>query len=348
MAVPAPQLIPDEGNIDPNGRVRAAWEEVVAPVKAFLGQVSNRLVDQVREFEPEIADYARYALDNQGKQLRPALVALAGGACGKLNDDHISLAAIIEMIHLATLVHDDIMDGACLRRGRSTLAMRWGNDIAVLVGDCLFAHALKLAASFSTADVCRAVALSTHVVCAGEILQSHRRRRWNLPRAEYFKVLEMKTAELFALSCDLGARLAGGDTAQRDALRRYGIALGTAYQIYDDVVDLFGAEDDAGKSLGTDLAKGKVTLPLLIFLENAAEPDRKQMIQWLDAWDPSHFVGVRSMLDDAHALEASRKVIDGLLEEARQCLRILPESPECHALHALPGFLAQQTSSLGV
>ncbi|MFM7102356.1 MAG: polyprenyl synthetase family protein, partial [Verrucomicrobiota bacterium] len=143
------------------------WEDVVEGVRPFLTQVTQRLAAQVDAFEPEIAEYARYALDNQGKQLRPSLVALAGGSCGQLNDEHVSLAAIIEMIHLATLVHDDIMDGASLRRGRSTLAMRWGNDIAVLVGDCLFAHALKLAASFNTADVCRSVALSTHVVCAG-------------------------------------------------------------------------------------------------------------------------------------------------------------------------------------
>ncbi len=348
MVDTAPQLIPSESSTDPNGRVRAAWEEVVSPVKSFLAQVSGRLVEQVREFEPEIAEYARYALDNQGKQLRPALVALAGGACGKLNDEHVSLAAIIEMIHLATLVHDDIMDGASLRRGRSTLAMRWGNDIAVLVGDCLFAHALKLAASFNTADVCRSVALSTHVVCAGEILQSHRRRRWNMPRAEYYKVLEMKTAELFALACDLGGRLSGAPQPQRDALKRYGLALGTAYQIYDDVLDLYGAEDDAGKSLGTDLAKGKVTLPVLVFLENASEPDRQQMIQWLDAWDPSYFPGVRSLLDASNALGESRRTIDGLLDTAREAIAVLPDSPESRALHALPGFLAQQTATLGV
>lgn len=348
MANLAPQLILTDGELDPNGRVRAAWEEVVAPVKSFLDQVSGRLVEQVREFEPEIAEYARYALVNQGKQLRPALVALAGGACGKLNDEHTSLAAIIEMIHLATLVHDDIMDGASLRRGRSTLAMRWGYDIAVLVGDCLFAHALKLAASFNTAEVCRSVALSTHVVCAGEILQSHRRRRWNLPRSEYYKVLEMKTAELFALACELGALLSGASQAQREALRRYGIALGTAYQIYDDVLDLYGAEDDAGKSLGTDLAKGKVTLPLLIFLETAPDDSRQRMIQWLDAWDPSYFTDVRALLDASDALEKSRGVIDDLLETARGELSILADSAETRALFALPGFLAQQTAALGV
>jgi len=348
MADLAAQVILTDPNLDPNGRVRAAWEEVVAPVKSFLDQVSGRLVEQVREFEPEIAEYARYALVNQGKQLRPALVALAGGACGKLNDEHTSLAAIIEMIHLATLVHDDIMDGASLRRGRSTLAMRWGYDIAVLVGDCLFAHALKLAASFNTAEVCRAVALSTHVVCAGEILQSHRRRRWNLPRAEYYKVLEMKTAELFALACELGGLLSGANQVQREALRRYGVALGTAYQIYDDVLDLYGAEDDAGKSLGTDLAKGKVTLPLLVFLEHAPDSSRQRMLQRLDAWDASYFAEVRSLLDESDALEESRRVIDGLLDVARGELTILPDSAETRALYALPGFLAQQTAALGV
>lgn len=348
MAVPAPQFLTSGILTDPNGRVRAAWEEVVLPVKSFLGDVSVRLVDQVRDFEPEIAEYARYALDNQGKQLRPALVALAGGSCGRLTDDHISLAAIIEMIHLATLVHDDIMDGASLRRGRSTLATRWGNDIAVLVGDCLFAHALKLAAGFATVDICRAVALSTHVVCAGEILQSHRRRRWNLDRTDYFKVLEMKTAELFALACDLGGRLSGASTAQQNALRRYGVLLGTAYQIYDDILDLYGAEDDAGKSLGTDLAKGKVTLPLLVFFERASPADQQQMIQWLEAWDPCYFVGVRSLLDQVDALGESRRTIDSLLVQARESLAILPDSPESKALDALPGFLTQQTAALGV
>lgn len=348
MAVSPTEALLAEAAADPNGRVRAVWDEVVAPVKAFLGEVSAFLTDQVREFEPEIAEYARYALVNQGKQLRPALVALAGGSCGRLTPDHISLAAIIEMIHLATLVHDDIMDGASLRRGRPTLATRWGNDIAVLVGDCLFAHALKLASGFNTIEVCRAVALSTHVVCAGEILQSHRRRRWNLPRADYFKVLEMKTAELFALACELGGLLSGADLPRRQALRRYGVALGTAYQVYDDVLDLFGAENDAGKSLGTDLAKGKVTLPLLVFFDRAPEADRQRVTQWLENWEPVHFVGVRSMLDSVDALGESRRTIDTLLETAVAAASELPDSPETRALLALPGFLSQQSAALGV
>ena len=347
MAVPAPSLLPESVLADPNGRTRAAGEEVVAPVRDFLDLVTGRLAGQVDAFEPEIATYARYALNNQGKQLRPALVALAGGACGRISEEHAMLAAVIEMIHLATLVHDDIMDGASLRRGRSTLAKRWGNDIAVLVGDCLFAHALKLAAAFSTTDVCRAVALSTHVVCTGEILQTHRRRRWNVTRAEYFKMIEMKTAELFGLACELGGRLADAPDPQRVALRRYGLALGTAYQIYDDCVDLFGAEDDAGKSLGTDLAKGKVTLPLLTFFERADTADRDRMVGWLEEWDPARFVGVRALLEQVEARAEACRVIGGLLIQARSALVALPDSAENRALCALTSFLEQQTSALG-
>ena len=142
MAVPAPSLVPETVLSDPNVRNRAAWEEVVAPVRDFLLQVTGRLAEQVDAFEPEIAAYARYALNNQGKQLRPALVALAGGACGGNGEEHVMLAAVIEMIHLATLVHDDIMDGAELRRDQPTANAKWGSTMSVLLGDCLFAHAL--------------------------------------------------------------------------------------------------------------------------------------------------------------------------------------------------------------
>ncbi len=347
MAVPAPSLDPETIPADPNFRTRAAWEEVVGPAHAFLEQVTARLAEQVDAFEPEIASYARYALTNQGKQLRPTLVALAAGTCGPQTDEHVTLAVVIEMIHLATLVHDDIMDGASMRRGRSTLARHCGPDVAVLVGDCLFAHALKLAAGFSTPDICRAVALSTHVVCTGEILQTHRRRRWNLGRAEYFKVLEMKTAELFALACELGGRLSSGTESERAALRRFGLALGTAYQIYDDCVDLYGAEDDAGKSLGTDLAKGKVTLPLLTFFERAGTEDVARMIAWLESWDPASFAGVRALVETVDARGESCRVIAGFLDEARKALDELKETPERHALVALTAFLEQQTSALG-
>ncbi len=226
------------------------WKHIAEPVEPFLQAVALRLAKQVREFDPAITSYAEYALTGQGKQLRPALVALSANAIGELNDSHVMVAVIIEMVHLATLVHDDVMDEAEIRRGRLTLGANWGNEIAVLFGDCLFAQALKLAASFPTPEICRAVAMATNTVCSGEILQTRQRRNFQFTQAEYFRVLEMKTAELFALSCDLGACLAGAPPAQRAVLRQFGTALGTAYQLYDDCLDLFGSEAAAGKSLG--------------------------------------------------------------------------------------------------
>ncbi len=348
MAV-TPLNRPDSGRDgNPLPPSMANWESIVGPVHPFLDRVTRRLHEQIASFDPEIAEYARYALDNQGKQLRPALVALAGSTVGELNDDLVTVAVVIEMVHLATLVHDDIMDGAELRRRRPTLAAQWGNEVSVLLGDCLFAHALRLAASFPTPAVCRAVSEATLQVCTGEILQTHRRRRWTVGRDEYFKVLEMKTAELFALACELGGLLAGATAPQQAALRRYGLKLGTAYQVYDDCLDLYGSERVAGKSLGTDLATGKLTLPLLAFLERAGPADRAEMLGWLERWDPSYFVGVRALLEQHGALDESVKVISALLEEARMALAGLPNPAPARALDSLTGFLFQQTAALGV
>ena len=239
------------------------WKQIVQSVEPFLLAVGQRLVAQTDEFEPQIAAYAQYALTAQGKQLRPVLVALSGEACGGLNDSHLTLAVIIEMVHLATLVHDDIIDEADLRRGRPSLAANWGTEVSVLLGDCLFAHALKLAAGFPTPEICREVAAATNTVCAGEILQTRSRGNFEVARGHYFKMLAMKTAELFALSCHLGGLLSKAPAPRREALRQYGLALGTAYQLYDDCLDVLGSEAAAGKSLGADLAKGKMTLPVL-------------------------------------------------------------------------------------
>src|SRR6187549_945509 len=224
------------------------WKQIVQPLEPFLQAVSSRMGEQISAFETDLASYASYALTAQGKQLRPALVGLSANATGKIHDSHITAAVIIEMVHLATLVHDDVMDEATIRRGRPTLAANWGNEVAVLFGDCLFAHALKLAASFPTPEICRAVAMATNTVCSGEILQTRHRRNFELSQKEYFRVLEMKTAELFGLSCDMAAFLGNATPAQRTALREFGMAFGTAYEIYDDCVDLFGTEKAAGKS----------------------------------------------------------------------------------------------------
>jgi len=325
-----------------------SWKQIVEPVEPFLEAVARQLAEQVQTFDPEIAAYAQYALTNQGKQLRPALVALSAGSVGRPNDNLITVAVIIEMVHLATLVHDDVMDEAVLRRQRPTLAANWGNQISVLLGDCLFAHALQLAASFPTPEICRAVSAATKTVCSGEILQTHRQRKFQFSREEYFKVLEMKTAELFALSCELGGWLCGATAPERAGLRQFGLALGTAYQIYDDCLDLFGSEALVGKSLGTDLATGKLTLPVLVALERSNASDRAWLRQLIESWNHVNVAPVLELLDKHDALDEARATIHQFLDTARHCLAALPESENRLALATLTGFLAQQTNALGV
>lgn len=324
------------------------WKEIVLPVGPFLEQVANQLCEQVQTFDPEIAPYARYALTNHGKQLRPALVALSAGATGKINDSLVTVAVIIEMVHLATLVHDDIMDEAVIRRRRPTLAANWGKEVSVLLGDCLFAHAVRLAASFPTPEICRAVASATKTVCSGEILQTHQRHNFRFGRAEYIRVLEMKTAELFALSCDLGAWLGGASGTGRSALKKFGMALGTAYQLYDDCLDLFGSEMAAGKSLGTDLANGKLTLPVLIVLERGNAADQQHLREYIQQWEARLFPRVLELLEKHDTQAASRAIIRDYLESARQALKPLADTGSLTALMALTDYLAQQTDTLGV
>lgn len=333
----------DASNAQPAGD----WKQIIGPVEPFLEAVGRRLAKQVEVFDPDIVRYADYALNGQGKHLRAALVALTAKALGKINDAHVTVAVIIETVHLATLVHDDVIDEADIRRGQPTLAAKWSNEVAVLLGDCLFAHALKLAASFPTPDICRAVATATNTVCSGEILQLQHQRDFQFSREKYFKVLEMKTAELFALSCELSAGISGISSGRRLALRRFGLAFGTAYQVYDDCVDLFGSEAAAGKSLGTDLAKGKLTLPVLLLWERADAADRASLRGLVEEWQVGSMQRVGELLAKYEALGASLEITRQYLEEARQALQALPASNGRAGLLGLTEYLARLAEALG-
>lgn len=325
-----------------------SWKGIIEPVEPFLEGVGSRLAQQVNTFDPAVMPYAEYALNGEGKHLRPALVALSARALGGApSEAHVTAAVIIEMVHLATLVHDDIMDEGEIRRGRLTLAANWGNEIAVLLGDCLFAQALVLAASFPTTEVCRAVASATNTVCSGEILQTQHRRNFRLAREEYFKVLEMKTAELFALSCDLSAFLSNATSEQRADLHQFGMAFGIAYQLYDDCVDIFGTEAAAGKSLGTDLAKGKLTLPVLLAWERAGSADRALLEEMVADWQPSFSPRMSELLAQYECLSASLETVHKHLGQARQAIRHLPHAAGMTGLMGLTDYLARQTDALG-
>lgn len=251
----------------------------LGPHMAALDKFMRTQVDQ---FEPEIRDMAAYCLDSTGKRIRPALVFLSGWIdAGAVRDDIVRAAAVVEMVHLATLVHDDIMDDAELRRSRRTAAREYGEAAAVLLGDALFSQALHIASGFPTTEVCLAVSASTRLVCSGEIMQTLRRHEVDISLAHYRRIIDLKTAELFRVSCYLGSRLAGRDPACVSGAEAFGRHLGIAYQIYDDLVDFLGEEARIGKTLGTDLASGKLTLPLMMLLERLPSDERARLLAGL-------------------------------------------------------------------
>lgn len=251
-----------------------AFAKVFGLLVTHMTELDRFLRAQLDSFEPEIRAMAEYCTDSSGKRIRPALVFLSGWrGPDAVGTDLVRVGAVVELVHLATLVHDDIMDDADVRRGRGTASRQFGPAAAVLLGDALFAHALHLATQFPTTEICAAVSASTRRVCAGEIVQTLRRGSTNVSRADYQRIVDLKTAELFRVSCFLGARLAGFCDGFVEAASRFGRHLGIAYQMYDDLVDFFGEERRIGKTLGTDFLSGKLTLPLLILLERLTPAD---------------------------------------------------------------------------
>jgi octaprenyl-diphosphate synthase len=267
----------------------AGFSEVYGPVKPYLAELDAFLQSQVALLEPEIQEHVRYVFGHSGKRLRPMLVAYSGWEGPAKNSEVglVRLGSIIELVHLATLVHDDILDEADTRHRQETAAKKFGSAAAVLIGDVLFSHALKLAAEFPTTEVCRVVAQATARVCAGEIAQTYQRGEVNDSREFYFRVIQLKTAELFEVACALGAKVAGYPDDFSAAAGRFGRHLGIAYQIFDDLVDLYAEESVIGKTLGTDLEKGKFTLPLLLLLEKVEPAERGELLQRFKAGDES-------------------------------------------------------------
>lgn len=256
--------------------VAGPLSRVFEPVQAQLDEVDRRITAQTAAFDPAIEGYVAYAIGGGGKRLRPLVALLSGGSTGSLVSGHLDLAVIVELIHLATLVHDDIMDEAERRRSQPTVNARWGNSLSVLLGDVLFAHALNLATDFEDTNISRTISRTATEVCSGEMIQTQRRFDLQLSREDYFRIIGMKTGSLFACAAELGAVISGTSKENVARLKSFGAKIGTAYQIYDDCLDIAGTEAQTGKTLGTDLRKGKLTLPVLTLLESASAFDRER------------------------------------------------------------------------
>lgn len=308
-------------------------------VRPQLERVEASIRDQIRAFDPAVEPYVSYVCNTSGKRIRPALSILVGGALGGVNDDHLKIGVILELIHMATLVHDDIIDGAVTRRMIPTSNAKWGAGLSVLLGDALFSHALALATEFNDITICRKVGRASREVCEGEIVQTQRRWDLTLTKADYFRIIEMKTGALFAAATGIAAALSGADAETEARLFDYGLKLGTAYQIYDDCLDLVGSEEDVGKTLRTDLEKGKLTLPILNLLESASESQRAKLTKRIIEQEPLDLPVLVGIAEYEGAIESAIDTAVDMLGTCRDHLTGLPGSEHVQALEQITFFL---------
>ena len=257
--------------------LESSLSRLLAPVDEGMERMRAVLLEQLEESSPAVRDMTAHVGRFRGKQLRAGLVLLSGEATGNTTDEHASVAAIVELIHLATLVHDDVIDGAKVRRRMAAVHQRWDNQTAVLLGDFLYARAFALSTELSSRLCSRLLSETTRRICVGEIDQSASRYDFELPQDRYEAIAGAKTAALYGAACELGARYPGGNEELGEHMRSFGYELGLGFQIVDDCLDLVGSEEIVGKSVGTDIADGKVTLPVLRVYADADERTRARI-----------------------------------------------------------------------
>lgn len=313
----------------------AALKQTFELINSELYAVDERIRAQARAFDPAVEGYVAYTLETTGKRLRPALAILAGGATGDISSAHFDLAVVVELIHAATLVHDDILDGAEMRRGQPTASAKWGNALSVLLGDCLFAHALKLGSGFRSSEAMRRIAEAASEVCSGEIIQTQRRFDLKLSVPDYYRIIEMKTGALFAVATELGAFLNEATPSVIGAMRTFGLRFGTAFQIYDDVLDLAGDEATAGKTLGSDLRKGKLTLPILYLLQHTEPAERERICGVILSGTDAEIGALVKRAIEIGALKFAVTAARRMLREAQTQLKVVSSNKYRDALKGL-------------
>lgn len=307
---------------------------------AALARVVARFHDQITSDLPQVDLLCKFIERYRGKMLRPTLAILAGQAVRPgepVTDDAISIAAVIEMIHIATLVHDDVLDDADTRRGGPTINRMHGSEAAVIFGDYLISQSFHLCSGLADQRTALRVGEITSTVCAGEMLQLSNRGNTELDEPTYFSIIERKTAALIALACELGAKAAGAPEADQQRMSAYGRRLGMAFQIQDDLLDITGAESVVGKPLGKDLEKGKMTLPIIHFLAHGPEAERAGIRDHIRIERPLHEAraALNQSLERAGSIAYARSVAGRLIAEAKADLAPLPASPARNTLMAL-------------
>lgn len=306
-----------------------------APIADDLEEVERILARVLKSSRSRIAEVVDHVQLYRGKRLRPMLLLLTARACGRLTPAHHVLGAVVEMIHTATLVHDDVLDGARVRRRMATVNAVWGVQTSVLLGDYLFTHAFHLASTLDDVRACRLIGAATDRVCEGELCQVLQRGNLDLSEAEYFNIIDGKTAELTACCCHLGALYSGAAPEIVQSLARYGRGVGLAFQIADDLLDLVGEEKTTGKSLGTDVEQQKMTLPLIYLLNRGDKALSARVRQILSSPDNHKRESLRPLLSESGGLEYAQRRAEELAADARADLACLPFSTCRSILEAL-------------
>ena len=300
-----------------------------------FSRVNDLIIQRLASDVPMVEKIAQYIIESGGKRLRPLLVLLSSRACGYQGDDHLKLAAVIEFLHTATLLHDDVVDTSDMRRGKSTANARWGNAPSVLVGDFLYARAFQMMVELESLPVMNVLSQATAVIAEGEVMQLMNIKNPDLTEEQYMVVIHHKTAMLFEASSHTGALLAHADQEAGTALRDYGKHLGLAFQLVDDVLDYLGDAEAMGKNVGDDLAEGKTTLPLIYAMANGSEDERKLIRQAIRNGGRDELPRVLEIVKSSGAIEYTMTKAQDHARIALELAQRLPESKYRQALELL-------------
>lgn len=302
--------------------------------------IERRLKSEV----PLVSQVSGYIVAAGGKRLRPALLLLMCGALGYRGDQRYNLAAVVEFIHTATLLHDDVVDESTLRRGRATANEAFGNPASVLVGDFLYSRAFQMMVEAGDMRVMQTLAEATNVIAEGEVLQLMNMHDAALSEEGYLRVIRSKTAKLFEASARLAALLAKSPPAVEESCADYGQALGTAFQVIDDVLDYDGDVSEMGKNLGDDLREGKATLPLIIAMQRGSEAERSTIRQAIETGGTDQMAQIIAIVHQTGALRATRDAAALEAQRALNALRMLPQNIYSDALTQLASQLLERRS----
>jgi octaprenyl-diphosphate synthase len=315
--------------------ISAITESIGGGLAAIERRFHEELSSDLRCVNALVKHVSRF----RGKMLRPSLVLLAGRATGGLTDAHTTIATVVEMVHMSTLVHDDVLDEAELRRKGATINHLRGNEAAVLLGDFLISHSFHLCSSLQSQYASRLIGRTTNELCEGELLQIDNRGNYDLDEETYLRIITRKTAALTAACCHLGAWLNDAPPAHIAALETYGLSLGTAFQIQDDVLDIVGDTATVGKTLGIDVEKGKMTLPLIHFMRTAPAEHRVLLRSLLTGTDPDRAEQIRNLILPSGSITAAQDRARQLVATGRAALQILPDSDARHTLEKMADYV---------